>query len=120
MALTLSTKTYNSDRVTPDAVTYVGPANTLTVKDSVQYSRVYPKPVAGFLGVARPGIKFVRTVVTNATTGETRDAILTIGGSIPVGIPSADLASLIADAVDSLQLEEAATTKLFSTLDVTY
>jgi hypothetical protein len=120
MALTISTKTYNSDRVTPDAVTYVGPSNTLTTKDSIQLSRVYPKPVTGFLGVARPGAKIVRTVVTNATTGETRDAIVNLSGSIPVGIAPADLASMIADAVDLLQLEEAGTTKLFSTLDVTY
>jgi hypothetical protein len=120
MTITVSTKTYSQDRIAPDAIAYTGPANTLAVQDVIEFKRTYPKPVGTFGGMARPSLRLVRTVVLNATAATTALASLTITGAIPVGISSSDLAALIADAVDVLQLEEAATTKVISGLDITY
>lgn len=118
MSITLSTKSYNQDRITPDAVTYTGPAHTFTVKDSVEAKRVQPKPTKDFRGVSRPQYKIVRTCVLDDLTS--KDAILTISGSLPVGMTNADVDSLLADAVDLIQLEEAGTHLLFKKNDITY
>lgn len=118
MPIVLSTKSYVQDRVTPDSVTYTGPANTFTVKDSVDVKRVQPKATKDFRGVSRPQYKIVRTVTLDDLTK--KDAILTIAGSLPVGMADADINSLIADAVDLVQLEEAGTNQLFKKNDIIY
>lgn len=119
MSLTISTKTYNQDRIAPDAITYTGPANTLSIKDTIELKRVYPKPVKGFPGVARPSIKTVKTVLL--ADGVTyADVNLVTTGSLPVGISDADAASIIADHNSALALEVAGTTKVIKNLDITY
>jgi hypothetical protein len=119
MSLTISTKTYSQDRIAPDAVSYAGPANTLSSKDIVELKRVYPKPVKDFAGVARPSIKTTRTCTL--ADGVTKvDAILMTSGSLPVGISDADASSLIADHLSMLTLENAGTTKVIKNLDITY
>lgn len=115
---TISTKTYSQDRISPDAITYAGPANTLSIVDIIEMKRVYPKPVKGFLGVAKPQIKLTRTVTLADTT--TKDAILTIGGSLPVGMSEADIVALLTDAGSVIATEVAGTTNVFKKLDITY
>lgn len=118
MSVILSTKSYNQDRIAPDSIAYAGPANTLSTTDVLELKRVYPKPVKGFAGVAKPQAKITRTVtLADATTAE---AILTISASLPVGIADADVTSMIADASSLLALETAGTTSLFKKLDITY
>lgn len=118
MSLTVSTKTYNQDRITPDAIVYTGPANTLSIKDTIELKRVYPKPTSTFAGVARPAAKLVRTVTLADATKA--DAIITISASLPVGIATADVDAMVDDAVSLLALEAADTTKLMKNLDITY
>lgn len=118
MPITLSTKSYAQDRISPDAIVYSGPAQTFTVKDSVEAKRVAPKPTKDFRGVSRPQYKITRTVDIDDATK--KDAILIISGSLPVGMTAAALNGLIADAVDLLQLEEAGTNQLFAKNDITY
>lgn len=118
MPITVSTKSYTQDRVAPDAIVYKGPAETFTVKDSIEAKRVHPRPTKDFRGVSRPQYKLTRTVELDDASK--RDAILTISGSLPVGMSNADVASMIADAVDLLQLEEAGTNNLFLKNDITY
>jgi len=118
MSLTLNTKSYNQDRISPDSIVYSGPAQTFTIKDSVELKRVAPKPTKDFRGVSRPQIKLVRTVTLDDASK--KDAILTIGGSLPVGMTATDITSLVADAVDALTLEESGTTSLFQKNDITY
>jgi hypothetical protein len=118
MSITISTKAYNQDRIAPDSIAYTGPANTLSVSDVLELKRVYPKPVKGFAGVAKPQAKITRTVTLADTT--TAEAILTVSASLPVGIADADVASMIADASSLLALETANTTSLFKKLDITY
>jgi len=119
MPITISTKTYKAARTTPDAVTYTGPGNTLSIKDTIELKRVYPKPVTGFAGVARPAYKQVRTV-TLADGITKADAIYNQSGSFPVGMTDADIAIMLADAASYLALEIANTTALNKKLEVVY
>lgn len=118
MSLTLNTKSYNQDRVAPDAVVYNGPAHTFTVKDQVELKRSAPKPTKDFRGISRPTARILRTVTLD--DGTKWDASLTITGSLPVGMSAEDLTSLVADGVDILQAEEAGTTNLLLKNDITY
>lgn len=94
----INTRTYNADRIAPDAVTYVGPAHSLTSSDKAELKRVYPKPSGDFKGVSKASSKFTKTVVVNSTTGATANAILEVSSSFPVGMSSADQDALLADA----------------------
>lgn len=117
MALVVNTISYKQDRVLPDAITYVAPTHSFSQSNKIEYKRVYPKAGGdGFAGVARPLVRVTRSVVINATTGERKDAILTIGGSLPVGMTDADIATLLADAASLAG--HAATAELFKKLDV--
>jgi len=119
MSITVSTKTYSAARTQPDAVLYTGPANTLSIQDTIELKRVYPKPVLNNAGVARPAIKLVRSVLM--PDGLTRkDMIMTLSGSIPVGTSDADIASGVADVGSLVALEVAGTTKVMKTLGISY
>jgi hypothetical protein len=74
----INTRTYNVDRVQPDAVQYTGPANTITLKDRFEMKRAYPKASGTYLGVAKPQAKLTKTVTVNAVTGAVADRILNI------------------------------------------
>lgn len=117
MALTINTRTYNQDRVLPDSVSYTGPANTITSIDKMVLSRAYPKASGTFKGVAKPLAKMTKTVVVNPTTGETRDMIAYIGGSIPVGTPPADVDGVLADLASWVNTTPSK--DLFKSLDIT-
>jgi len=118
MSITLSTKVYNQDRISPDAIVYNGPAHTFTNKDVVEYKRVNPKATKDFRGVSRPQIKISRTCTLDDASK--KEAILTISGSLPVGMTNSDVMALVADAVDAMQLEESSGTALFLKNDITY
>lgn len=95
---TINTRTYTQDAVTENAIRYAGPAHTFSQNDLMSASRVYPKAGRnGDLGVARPEFKLTKSVVVNSTTGERKDMILRLSGSIPVGAASADIDAALAD-----------------------
>lgn len=113
-----NTRTYSVDRVSPDAVSYAGPANTLTVKDVIDLKRIMPKPdtKSGFLGVAKPLAKITKTVVINATTGQTADMIFNLSASIPVGTAGADVDATLADLAAWVNTTDSKA--LFKALDI--
>jgi len=113
---TINTRAYTADRTLPDAITYVGPAKTLGTKDDLSLSRAYPKPQGSFRGVAKPEAKLVKTVIVSATTGETADAIFKISASLPVGMTSADIDTLLADGASFCAAQFAK--DLFKALDI--
>lgn len=95
---TINTRTYNQDAITENSIRYAGPAHTFSQNDLVQTARVYPRVGRnGDLGVARPEVKLTKSVVVNATTGERKDMILRLNGSIPVGTAAADIDAGLAD-----------------------
>lgn len=113
-----NTRTYNLDRYnSPDSVSYAGANHSPIAKDLLTLARTYPKPVKDFLGVSKPYFKQVKTVTVNATTGEKQDLIFYIGGSVPVGTPSADIDGVLADAAAWINTADAKA--LFKSLDVT-
>lgn len=97
MSLTINTKSYVADKVAGDAVSYAGPAHTLSVMDDVLLARVHPKPTATFSGVARTTAKLTRTASLTGALTTTANAIFNVGGSWPVGMASADIDTICAD-----------------------
>jgi hypothetical protein len=121
MTITLSgVRVYTQDRTSPDSVGYTGPNNTLSNKDELILSRVYPKPVGTFGGMARPGGKLVRRVALNGGTTDYALASLSLSGALPAGIASGDVDLLIADFSALLVLEVADTIKWIQNLKLNY
>jgi len=112
-----NTRTYTLDRYNnADSVSYVGTGHTPAAKNQLTLSRTYPKPTKDNDGVAKPYFKQVKTVVVNATTGEKKDAIVYVGGSIPVGATSTDVNSMLADVAAWVNTADAQS--LFNALDI--
>lgn len=112
-----NTRTYNLDRYnSPDSVSYAGTSHGPSAKDQLTLSRTYPKQSGTFMGVAKPYFKQVKTVTVNATTGEKQDLIVYIGGSVPVGTPSADVDGVLADLAAWVNTADAKS--LFKALDI--
>lgn len=116
MSITVNTRVYTADRVQPDTVAYVSPANTLSSVDKMELARVYPKPQGTFKGVAKPSVKFTKTVTVNATTGETAPLIAAVSFSIPVGTPDAACDTICADLTSFFALADAKS--LLKALDI--
>lgn len=112
-----NTRTYNLDRYnSPDSVSYTSVSHTPASKDQLTLQRTYPKQTKDFAGVGKPYFKQVKTVVVNATTGEKQDLIVYIGGSVPVGTPSADVDGVLADLAAWVSTADAKA--LFKSLDI--
>lgn len=114
---TINTRTYSFDGSTGDSARYVGPAHTFSTLDTFELGRVYPKPGRnGDMGVARPAVKRVLSVVVNSTTGERKNAITSISGSLPVGMSAADIDALCADLAAFIGSTDGK--NLFKSLDI--
>lgn len=98
MSITINTKVFTADRVGVDSVTYAGPSQTVSIVDSLTFSRSLPKPTAVFSGVAKPNFKFSRTVNLAGALTPSAPLILNCGLSVPVGAASADIDAICADA----------------------
>lgn len=94
MSITINTKAYVQDKTGPDAVGYVGPADSVSVTDTLDLKRVDPKPTATFAGVARSSAKITRSGIVN---GQTVKMLGEVSYSIPVGMVQADVEALAAD-----------------------
>ncbi len=97
MSLTINAKTYTADSFQQSAVGYIGSLHTVSVKDDVRLSRVQPKPTSTFSGVGRTSAKMTRTVTLTGALNPTWDAILDIQCTVPVGMASADVDTLLND-----------------------
>lgn len=104
--ITIDTKQYKKDSSTASSVTYNGPANTLSNKDTLDLSRVMPKKGGGTDGVGRPIAVFRRTTVTNSETGAKGINLLRLEGSLAVGTAAADIDELLDDAIAYLGTAE--------------
>lgn len=95
--LTINAKTFTADSFGANAVGYLGPAHTLSVKDDVRLARTAPKPTTVFSGVGRTTSKLSRTLTLTGALTTTGDAILEINVSVPVGAASGDIDSILND-----------------------
>lgn len=119
MAITVNTKVYESDvAVSPNQVPYVGPANTLSIKDRLDLYRTNPKATNTFSGVGRSRLKLVRTLPLTGAKTPSSDAIADVNISIPVGASSTDIDTLITDVAGLLALAFAKA--LAKNLDITH
>lgn len=98
MAIVVNTKSYARDvNATANSVPYIGPTNTITVKDRLDTYRTSPKPVSNFSGIARSEGRLTRTYnLTNAKTasGDAQGRVLI---NFPVGMASADMDAFLTD-----------------------
>ncbi|DAD50147.1 TPA_asm: coat protein [ssRNA phage Zoerhiza.4_18] len=97
MSLTINAKTYVADSFQKDIVGYVGPANTVSLKDTMKLARTAPKPSAAFSGVGRTQAKLTRTLSLTGALTSTADAIVDLQAQVPVGVASADVDAICAD-----------------------
>lgn len=114
MPLTINTKIYKPYRQMADESRLAGPLHSMSSNDLLAIRRVFPKPVKGFLGVARPGVKMTRTCTL--ADGTKKDAILDLGSSLPVGMTAADILAVKSDLIAFLGTSEA--DELFTQLDI--
>lgn len=119
MSILIDTASFTLDSAAPNMVKYVGPGHTFSAVNALDLSRVYPKAGKnGDRGVARPDARFEQTVVVNAVTGETRQAILRLSGSLPVGITEADILALVLRCQKFLETAEGKA--VFTKLDINH
>lgn len=97
MSLTVNAKTYNSDSFQQNAVGYIGPLKTVSVKDDIVLKRVQPKPTPTFSGVGRTEAKLTRTLALTGALTPSGDGIVDINVSVPVGFTAADVDALLND-----------------------
>jgi hypothetical protein len=102
MSLTVNAKTFTGDSYSANAVVYVGPAHTLTVKDDLRVSRVLPKPTSVFSGVARQSFKLTRTHTLTCALSTVADSISEMSFSVPVGTAGADVDTICLTLARSL------------------
>lgn len=97
MTITINTKAYNADSFGSNAVGYIGPLKTASVKDDLILRREAAKATTTFSGVARAHVKLTRTLaLTNAKT-PSWDAIANVQASVPVGFTAADVDAFCTD-----------------------
>lgn len=97
MSLSINAKTYNADSFAKDAVGYIGPLKTVSVKDDTGMKRTAPKVSSAFSGVGRTQAKLTRTLTLTGALTPSGDAIVSIDVSVPVGYASADVDALLND-----------------------
>lgn len=105
MALTINTKTFNADAFGSNAVGYIGPLKTQSVRDDLSLRRTAAKGTATFSGVSRYLAKLTRTLTLTSAKTPVWEAIVNVDVGLPVGASGADvdticddLASLIGSA----------------------
>lgn len=118
MALTVNAKTFNVDVYGASSVSYNGPANTVSTKDTAKLVRTNAKASDTFSGVARTQAKFTRTLALTGAKTALGDAIVDINIQVPVGFAAADMDSLLNDAGSFLSSASAKT--LAKNLQITY
>jgi len=97
MSLTINAKTYTGNSYGANAVLYIGPSKTASIKDDVRLGYTAAKPTSVFSGVARTSAKITRTHTLTGALTTTGEAILDISVSTPVGMASADIDTLLND-----------------------
>lgn len=119
MTIVINTKTYTADAASsPNSVPYIGPANTLSVKDKIDLYRTSPKSSSVFSGNGRSRAKMSRTLTLTGAKTTSGDAIIDTSISIPVGASATDVDTLITDHAAGLAQAWAKT--LAKNLNITY
>lgn len=97
MTLTVNAKTYTADSFGKDAVGYIGPAQTGSVKDTLVLRRTAAKPTKTFSGVVRGLVKLTRTHTLTNALNPAWDSVTNVDVSLPVGVAAADVDAICDD-----------------------
>ena len=118
MAIVINTKSYARDvNATANSVPYIGPANTISVKDRIDAKREMPKPTSVHSGIARAEGKLTRTATLTGAKTATADMIGRIYTGFPVGSAGADMDTFLTDLaayVASAEFKALAKTHVFN------
>lgn len=97
MSLSINAKTYAADSYASNAVGYIGPGKTMSVKDDAVLRRTAPKPTSVFSGMGRTSFKLTRTLTLTGALTPTGDALISVDTAVPVGYAGADVDTLLND-----------------------
>jgi len=98
MPIVVNTKSYARDvNATANSVPYIGPTNTVTVKDRIDTYRTPPKPVSNFSGIARSEGRLTRTYNLVNAKSPSAEAQARSLVNFPVGMASADMDAFLTD-----------------------
>jgi hypothetical protein len=97
MALSINAKSYASDSVGPNLVSYAGPNHTSSINDKFAVGRTVAKPTATFSGVVRSDGKLTRTLTLTGALTPSAQAIFEFKTSVPVGAAGADIDTALND-----------------------
>lgn len=96
MSYTINTKSYDFDsQRSVDSLRFIGPANTLSVKDYVDVKRTSPKPTADFAGQGKASYKLTRTLTDG--TDPVGSGLIEVSVSFPVGSSSTEQDAMVDD-----------------------
>jgi hypothetical protein len=98
MSITANAKTFTADSYKADAVGYLGPAHTLSVKDDLWLRRQLRKATATFSGLSRTQFKLIRTYTLTGALTSTADGFIEINVAVPFGTADASVDALLNDA----------------------
>lgn len=118
MAIVVNTKSYTRDvSASGSSVPYIGPGNTVSMKDKMDLARISPKATNTFSGVARSEGKITRTATLTNAKSPTWDAIGKANITFPVGMATADMDTFLTDfasLVASSEFKTLAKTHVFA------
>lgn len=97
MTLSINAKTYTGNAFGANSVSYIGPAKTASIKDDAKLAMTPAKPTQTFSGVSRTQAKLTRTVTLTGALTPSGDSMVNIDVTIPVGMASADVDTLLND-----------------------
>lgn len=97
MSLSINAKTYTANGMTANAVMYIGPTKTQTVKDDATLRYVLARPTSTFSGLGRVSAKLVRTLTLTGSLTPNGDMIGELTFATPVGAASADIDTFLND-----------------------
>lgn len=97
MSLTINAKTFANDSYTQNAVYYIGPAKTASLKDDLRLARTAAKPTSTFSGVSRAHTKLARTLNLTGALTPTGEFIANVELTVPVGAAGADVDTCCTD-----------------------
>lgn len=97
MTLAINAKTYTGNSYGNQAVSYIGPGKTVSVRDDAILRYTPPKPTPVFSGMARTSARLVRTLALTGALTPNGEATCEISVAVPVGYASADVDTLLND-----------------------
>lgn len=106
MSITINTRVFTADSVSPNLVQYRGPAASFSARDDLIMSRQPVKSSTVSSGNTRGMSKLTRGLTLTGAIQPRGDGTIQIDHQFPVGASDADIDAMCADAADLLASTE--------------